>query len=43
MFLATGEGKREPLRRLLTGEDIPASRVRPERLVVVADRAVAGS
>jgi 6-phosphogluconolactonase len=41
MFLVTGEGKREALRRLLSGDDIPAARVKPERLVVVADRAAA--
>lgn len=43
MFLVTGESKREPLRRLLEGdESIPAARVRAHRLVVVADRAAAG-
>ncbi len=39
MFLVSGEGKREPLRRLLAGEDIPAARLAPGRLVVIADEA----
>jgi hypothetical protein len=42
LFLVTGPDKREPLRRLLGGEDIPAARMRPERLVVLADRDAAG-
>jgi len=37
MFLVAGHDKRDPLRRLLAGEDIPASRVAPERLVILAD------
>jgi 6-phosphogluconolactonase len=37
MFLVAGQDKRDPLRRLLAGEDIPASRVAPERLVILAD------
>jgi 6-phosphogluconolactonase len=41
VFLVTGEEKREPLRRLLSGEDIPAARMAPERLVVVADHVAA--
>jgi 6-phosphogluconolactonase len=42
MFLAEGERKREPLRRLLAGEPIPASRMTPERLIVLADPVAAG-
>lgn len=42
VFLVSGEGKRVPLSRMLAGEDIPAARMRPERLVVVADPAAAG-
>jgi len=42
IMLVAGEDKREPLRRLLAGEDIPAARLRPDRLVVVADEAAAG-
>jgi 6-phosphogluconolactonase len=41
MFLVAGHDKRDPLRRLLAGEDIPASRVAPERLVILADPAAA--
>lgn len=41
VFLVSGEEKREPLRRLLAGEDMPAARVRPQRLVILADRAAA--
>ena len=37
VFLVTGEDKREALGRLLRGEDIPASRMAPERLLVLAD------
>ena len=43
MFLVAGEAKREPLRQLLAGADIPASRIRAGRLLIVADRAAAGS
>jgi 6-phosphogluconolactonase len=42
LFLVTGEGKREALRRLLSGEDIPASMVRAREVLVLADRAAAG-
>jgi 6-phosphogluconolactonase len=42
MFLVSGEGKREALRRLLVGDDIPAGRMAPQQLVVVADPAAAG-
>lgn len=41
MFLVGGAEKREPLRRLLAGEDIPAARLAPERVMIVADRAAA--
>lgn len=42
VMLVAGEDKREPLRRLLAGEDIPPARLRPDRLVVLADEAAAG-
>ena len=42
VFLVSGEGKRERLWQLMSGEDIPAARVRAERVIVVADRAAAG-
>jgi len=42
VFLVGGEQKREPLRRLLDGEDIPAARVSADRLIVLADEAAAG-
>jgi len=41
VFLVAGQEKREPLRSLLAGEDIPAARLMPERLVIVADRTAA--
>jgi 6-phosphogluconolactonase len=42
VFLVSGEGKREALRRLLEGDPgIPAARVTAERVVVVADPAAA--
>lgn len=38
LFLVTGESKREAVQRLVLGEDIPASRVRPkQRLILVCD------
>jgi 6-phosphogluconolactonase len=37
VFLVAGRDKREALRKLLDGEDIPAARMAPERLVVLAD------
>ena len=43
MFLVAGEGKREALHRLIGGADIPAARVSPKRLIVLADPAAAGS
>jgi len=39
LLLVGGEEKREPLRRLLAGELVPAAGLRPERLVILADRA----
>jgi 6-phosphogluconolactonase len=41
-FLITGGDKRTPLAALLAGEDIPASLMRPQRLVILADREAAG-
>ncbi len=43
LFLVAGADKRVPLGRLLAGEDIPAGRLTPERLMVLADRAAAES
>jgi 6-phosphogluconolactonase len=42
VMLVSGEDKREPLSRLLGGEDIPAARLRPGRLLVLADEPAAG-
>jgi len=43
VWLVTGEEKREPLAKLLAGDDsIPAGRVRNDEMVVVADEAAAG-
>ncbi len=43
LFLVTGAEKREPLAKLLAGdESIPAGRVRSDEIVVVADEAAAG-
>jgi 6-phosphogluconolactonase len=42
VMLVAGEDKRRPLHRLLSGEDIPAARLRPGRLLVLADEAAAG-
>jgi 6-phosphogluconolactonase len=43
VWLVTGPDKREPLAKLLAGdESIPAGRVRNEEMVVVADEAAAG-
>jgi 6-phosphogluconolactonase len=39
VLLVAGADKREPLGRLLEGDDIPASRLHPDRLVVLADPA----
>lgn len=43
VWLVTGPDKREPLAKLLEGdESIPAGRVRNENMIVVADEAAAG-
>lgn len=43
LWLIAGPDKREPLAKLLAGDDsIPAGRVRNERTIVVADEAAAG-
>src|SRR3954453_13249422 len=42
LFLVSGEGKRERLRQLMAGDDIPAARIAAERVIVLADRAAAG-
>ncbi|HET7509677.1 MAG TPA: 6-phosphogluconolactonase [Solirubrobacterales bacterium] len=43
LWLVTGPDKREPLQKLLSGdESIPAGRVRNENVIVVADEAAAG-
>ena len=42
MFLVAGEEKREALRHLLQGDDIPAARIAAGRVVVIADAAAAG-
>jgi len=41
LFLVSGESKREALRRLLEGEDIPAARVQAEKVLIFADEAAA--
>ena len=42
LFLVEGEKKREPLRKLVAGdESIPAARVHSERVIVLADRQAA--
>ena len=41
LFLVAGASKREALRRLLAGDDIPAARVRAAQVVIVADEAAA--
>ena len=42
LYLVAGEDKRAALRKLLAGEDVPAARVRPGRLIVVAEPAAYG-
>jgi 6-phosphogluconolactonase len=37
LFLVSGAGKREALRRLMEGADIPAARVQARRVIVIAD------
>lgn len=41
VFLVSGGDKREALRRLLAGEDLPAARVAAGRVVIIADAAAA--
>ncbi len=41
VFLVAGEAKRDALRRLMTGEDFPANRVKAKRVIVVADEGAA--
>ena len=41
VFLVAGSSKRDAMGRLVAGEEIPASRMRPSRLVVLCDRAAA--
>jgi 6-phosphogluconolactonase len=44
VWLVTGEEKREPLAKLLAGDDsIPAGRVANDDMIIVADEAAAGS
>jgi 6-phosphogluconolactonase len=43
VFLVSGAAKRDPLRRLLDGEDVPAARMAPERLLILADPEAAGA
>jgi 6-phosphogluconolactonase len=42
IFLVSGEEKRDALRMLCEGADIPAARISAKRLLVLADRAAAG-
>ena len=42
LMMVSGEEKREPLRRVLMGEDLPAGRLSANRFVILADRAAAG-
>lgn len=42
LFVVTGADKRDALRALIEGGDVPASRVQASRVVVVADPAAAG-
>jgi 6-phosphogluconolactonase len=42
VFLVVGDGKREALERLIEGRDIPAARLEPRRLLILADRGAAG-
>jgi len=41
LFLVTGPTKRDALRRLLAGEDIPAARVHAGEVLIIADKAAA--
>ncbi|MND06173.1 hypothetical protein D3C83_274020 [compost metagenome] len=42
IFLVSGTEKRAPLSQLLAGGDIPAARVRAERVLVLADEKAGG-
>jgi 6-phosphogluconolactonase len=42
MFLVSGVSKRAALRNLLAASDMPATRVRADRVVILADKAAAG-
>ena len=39
LFTVSGESKRDAVRRIIDGEDLPAARVRADRVVWVVDRA----
>ncbi len=41
LFLVSGAAKRDALRRLLSGEDIPAARIQPKKVIIVADEGAA--
>lgn len=41
IFLVAGAQKRDAVRRVLAGEDVPATRVRAGRIIIVADPAAA--
>jgi 6-phosphogluconolactonase len=41
LFLVTGVEKRQALERLMAGDDIPAARLSPDRLLILADPAAA--
>jgi 6-phosphogluconolactonase len=43
VFLVSGEDKRDALRRLLAGEDLPSARMAPERLLILADPTAAAT
>jgi 6-phosphogluconolactonase/glucosamine-6-phosphate isomerase/deaminase len=42
MFLVSGRSKREPLRQLLAGVDLPAAWARAHHVIIIADEAAAG-
>lgn len=42
IFLVAGAQKRDAVRRVMAGEDVPAARVQAPRLVIVADPAAGG-
>jgi 6-phosphogluconolactonase len=43
VFLVSGAEKREALRRVLAGDDLPAARVAARRVVIIADAAAAAT